>query len=61
MTICLWLSGQLIFVQFEFGLVYLLFSLFFFMFLNLGVRKEGEVHLIKFLQKILMFDNNKKI
>lgn len=42
-TACIWLSGQLFFIKLEFGLVYFLFSCFVLMFLNLGVRKEGEM------------------
>ncbi|KAH7730900.1 Protein C13F10.5 [Aphelenchoides avenae] len=42
-TLCIWLAGQVMAVKVEFGLVYFLSSLFVALFLNLGVRKEGEV------------------
>ncbi|KAI1712230.1 SAYSvFN domain-containing protein 1 [Ditylenchus destructor] len=42
-TGCLWLAGQILFAKWEFGLVYLLCSMFILMFLNLGVRMEGEM------------------
>lgn len=42
-TGCVWMAGQLLFIKAEFGLVYLILSLFMLMFLNLGVRREGEL------------------
>ncbi|CAD5216595.1 unnamed protein product [Bursaphelenchus okinawaensis] len=42
-TLSFWLIGQLLAAHIEFGCVYFLFSLFLLMFLNLGVRAEGEL------------------
>lgn len=42
-TGCVWLTGQLLAAKVEFGLVYFMLSLFVLMFLNLGVRAEGEL------------------
>lgn len=42
-TICFWLSGQILFIKLEFGFVYFMISCFILIFLNLGVRKEGEM------------------
>uniref|UniRef100_A0A914CZ68 SAYSvFN domain-containing protein n=1 Tax=Acrobeloides nanus TaxID=290746 RepID=A0A914CZ68_9BILA len=42
-TFCFWFTGQILMVHAEFGIVYFVISLFILMFLNLGVRKEGEM------------------
>ncbi|CAD5223136.1 unnamed protein product [Bursaphelenchus xylophilus] len=42
-TLSFWLIGQLLAAKVEFGCVYFMLSLFILMFLNLGVRAEGEL------------------
>uniref|UniRef100_A0AC35EZB3 SAYSvFN domain-containing protein n=1 Tax=Panagrolaimus sp. PS1159 TaxID=55785 RepID=A0AC35EZB3_9BILA len=42
-TGCFWLAGQILAGHAQFGIVYFIFSLFIFLFLNLGSRKEGEL------------------
>ncbi|VIO98707.1 Uncharacterized protein BM_BM2176 [Brugia malayi] len=42
-TVLSWLLAQWCFTYIEFGLVFFLFSLFVFLFINLGKRKSGEL------------------
>lgn len=57
MTVTLWLVGQILAIHVEFGLVFTLLSLFLLMFLQLGVRAEGEMSVSRHFDIFTRFDS----